>query len=226
MWHILHYRRIALDSTDKIRAMSHGLLGFVVGAAVLTMIPGADFAVVVRTVLTSGRRAAIGCAVGVASGCLVWGFATAFGITALLQASHIAYTLLRLAGAAYLIWLGIAALRDVRRPQAEPGRSPAGGSTPTSFRQGFVTNLLNPKIGVFYLTVLPAFIPTDGNVFGTTLLYVGIHDAMGLLWLGGIATLVHSARTVFSRSRVRKAMQATTATVLIGFGVRVAAEAR
>jgi threonine/homoserine/homoserine lactone efflux protein len=226
MCHILHYRRIALGLGERIRAMSHGLLGFVVVAAVLTMIPGADFAVVVRTVLRSGRRAAIACAVGIATGCLAWGLASAFGITALLRASHLGYAVLRLAGAAYLIWLGISALRELRRPYAEPGRSPAGMSAREAFRQGFVTNLLNPKIGVFYLTVLPAFIPAGGNVLGTTLLYVGIHDTMGLLWLGGVATLVDSARTVFSRSRVRKAMQATTAAVLIGFGVRVAAEAR
>jgi threonine/homoserine/homoserine lactone efflux protein len=206
--------------------MSHGLWGFVAVAAVLTVTPGADFAVVVRTVLTSGRRPAIACAAGIASGCLAWGLASAFGVTALLRASHLAYTVLRLAGAAYLIWLGISALRELRRPFAEPGRGAAGISARKAFRQGFINNLLNPKIGVFYLTVLPAFIPAGGNVLATTLLYVGIHDAMGLLWLGGIATLVHSARTVFIRSRVRKAMQATTAAVLIGFGVKVAAEAR
>jgi threonine/homoserine/homoserine lactone efflux protein len=207
--------------------MSHGLWGFVAVAAVLTMIPGVDFAVVVRTVLSSGRRPAIACAAGIATGCLAWGLASAFGVTALLSASQLAYNTLRLAGAAYLIWLGIGALREIRRPsETDTGRPGAVLTIGRAFRQGFVANLLNPKIGVFYLTVLPAFIPAGGDVLGTTLLYVGIHDAMGLLWLGGIAMLVHSARTVFSRSKVRAAIQATTAAVVIGFGVRVAAEAR
>ncbi|MEU9111608.1 LysE family translocator [Streptomyces sp. NPDC048483] len=213
--------------------MLASLLGFTAVAALLTVSPGPDFAVVLRTALGSGRRAALCSAFGIAAGCFVWGLAGAVGLTAMLAASQVAYDVLRVAGALYLMWLGVQALRSARRTRAGRGTArPAGEpaaeevrQTPLrAFRTGLLTNVLNPKVGVVYMSLLPQFIPHGASVIATTLLLVAVHAVLGVLWLGGIAVAVHRARGIFQRPRVRRWLDQATGGVLLALGAAVGYE--
>ncbi|MFH8753133.1 LysE family translocator [Streptomyces rimosus] len=220
--------------------MFSSLMGFTAVAVLLTVSPGPDFAVVLRTSLGSGRRAALCSALGIAAGCVVWGLAGAVGLTAMLSASRTAYDALRIAGALYLMWLGFQALRSARR-RAPGGERPEGagpeGAGPESgiadagrqsplraFRTGLLTNVLNPKVGVVYMSLLPQFIPHGAPVVATTLLLVAVHVLLGLLWLGGIALAVHRARALFQRPRVRRRLDQATGGVLLALGAVVGVE--
>ncbi|MGW2403961.1 LysE family translocator [Streptomyces sp. NPDC001739] len=220
--------------------MLTSLLGFTLVAALLTISPGPDFAVVLRTALGSGRRAGLCSALGIAAGCFVWGLAGAVGLTAMLAASRTAYDVLRVAGALYLMWLGIQALRSARRIRtagASEAEVPAAvrevsgdgaGARPVTplraFRTGLVTNVLNPKVGVVYMSLLPQFIPHGAPVIATTLLLVAVHAVLGVLWLGGIAFAVHRARAVFQRPRIRRRLDQATGGVLLALGAAVGFE--
>ncbi|AJC55361.1 LysE family translocator [Streptomyces sp. 769] len=210
--------------------MLTSLIGFTVVAALLTVSPGPDFAVVLRTALGSGRRAALCSALGIAAGCFVWGLAGAVGLTAMLAASQTAYDALRVAGAVYLVWLGVQALRGARRRSgadaaedgpAEEAAPAVPGSPWRAFRGGLLTNVLNPKVGVVYLSLLPQFIPHGAPVVGTTLLLVSVHAVLGVLWLGGVALAVHRARAVLQRPRVRRRLDQATGGVLVALGAAV-----
>lgn len=239
----------------RLRPVFSSLLGFTAVAVLLTVSPGPDFAVVLRTSLGSGRRPALCSALGIAAGCFVWGLAGAAGLTAMLSASRAAYDALRIAGALYLMWLGFQALRSARRSakaarEAKASRTEAGGTEAGSieadgteagapvpepgpadrqsplqaFRTGLLTNVLNPKVGVVYMSLLPQFIPHDAPVVTTTLLLVAVHAVLGLIWLGGIALAVHRARAFFQRPRVRRRMDQATGGVLLALGAAVGVE--
>lgn len=198
-------------------------------AAVVTLAPAADFALVSRRALTAGTRPAVVTASGVCTGVLVWGVLSALGISALIAASAEAYTVLRVAGAAYLAWLGVHALLRARRFAAEPQPASEQAATPTAdhkgaFRQGLLTNLLNPKVGVFYSAVLPQFVSHHDSILLVSLLFAALHAAMGMLWYSASAYVLSRGRSVFGRPRARAAIEAVTGLVLIGLGARVALE--
>ena len=155
---------------------------------------------------------------GVCLGVLVWGAATAVGLSALVAASPTAYDALRLGGAAYLLWLGV-------RTWQAAGEG-AAVATGRWFRTGLLTNLLNPKVAVFYVSFLPQFVPEGTAVLPFSLLLAGIHAAEGLVWFALLAAATERLRLVLARERVRRAVQRTTALVLVGFGVRLLAESR
>lgn len=220
------------------------LLAFAAFAAVLTVTPGLDTMLVLRTAAADGRRAALAAGAGILLGCLCWALASALGITAVLTASRLAYDVLRLAGAGYLCWLGVRLLARSRRhpPGADAGAAGAGAAagaadagagaaraapTPgrgaaSAFRIGLTTNLLNPKVGVFYLSVLPQFLP-DGMaaLVGSTLLGV-VHVAEGLVWFALIVAVVGRARAVLARPGVRRRLDQLTGLLFVGLGVRLA----
>ncbi|MEU2790817.1 LysE family translocator [Streptomyces sp. NPDC007100] len=219
--------------------MFSSLLGFTAVAVLLTVSPGPDFAVVLRTSLNSGRRAALCSALGIAAGCFVWGLAGAVGLTAMLSASQAAYDALRVAGALYLMWLGFRALRGARRRSPEAGRDASGPAAAgaaahgpeadrqsplRAFRTGLLTNVLNPKVGVVYMSLLPQFVPHGAPVVATTLLLVAVHVTLGFCWLGGIALAVHRARAFFQRPRVRRRLDQATGGVLLALGAAVGVE--
>lgn len=206
------------------------LITFTLVALVAAVTPGLDTIALPRNVVTGGRRGGLASGCGASAGCLVWGAASITGLTALLTASRIAYAVVHCAGAAYLLWLGGSALwRSVRHPDAagaEPARPSLGsGSVLTAFRRGLVTNLLNPKVGVFYLSLLPQFLPTaPGGSAGWGALLVAIHIGLSLLWSAIVVTFAAKARTLLARGRVWRWLDRITATVLIGIGVSVALE--
>ena len=190
-------------------------------AALLTVTPGADMALVARSALGTGRRHAVWTTAGIASGLMVWGAASAIGVAALLAASAGAYDALRLAGGAYLVWLGLRTLLATRQAGAPPA-PPRAGRGRGAYATGLVSNLANPKIVVFYSTVLPSFVPAGASVLAWSLLLAAIHAGMGLAWLSAYAWALHRARVVLERPRVRRALDAATGTVLVALGVRLA----
>jgi threonine/homoserine/homoserine lactone efflux protein len=192
--------------------------------ALLTITPGADMAMVSRSVFMGGRRDAFATTLGIAAGCLIWALASAAGVAAVLAASETAYDALRLVGGAYLVWLGVESLLAARRGYrgAEP-RAARAGAAPSSFRQGLLTNLFNPKIALFYTTFLPQFIGPGDPVLLLSLAMAGVHILLGIVWLSAYAWLLDRAVEAFRGSRVRRALDALTGFVLVGLGIRVAA---
>src|SRR5688572_7083684 len=158
------------------------MLAFALFAGLITITPGLDTMLVLRTTAVGGVRAGAAAAAGIQLGCLIWATASALGVTAVLAASRTAYDVLRVAGALYLLWLGVRLLWNRRRSTADTPVPPAGGS----FGTGLVTNLLNPKVGVFYLSVLPQFLPADADPLLGSLLLASVHVAEGILWCAGI----------------------------------------
>jgi threonine/homoserine/homoserine lactone efflux protein len=215
--------------------MDARLLAFVGIATVITITPGADMALVTRVALGRGRTAAWLTSLGVVSGLLLWGVASAAGISALLSASATLYTILKLAGAAYLIFLGVQALLT-RVPTRQSNTSSASSPVvkpPSSSRgragaygQGLLNNLLNPKIGIFYTAFLPQFIAPGQPVFLTSVSLAGIHAVLGIAWLFFYAAMITKAGDFFRRPSIRTAMERITGIVLIGLGIRLVTEQR
>jgi threonine/homoserine/homoserine lactone efflux protein len=197
----------------------------------LTITPGADMAMVSRSVFVGGRRAAFATTLGIASGCMLWAIASAAGVAAVLAASETAYDALRLVGAAYLVWLGAqslwAALRGYRgTPLGEVAGASGSvrGSLRRPFRQGLLTNLFNPKIALFYTTFLPQFIGPGDPVLPLSIAMASVHVGLGIVWLSGYAWLLDHAVEAFRDSRLRRGLDALTGTVLVALGIRVAAD--
>jgi threonine/homoserine/homoserine lactone efflux protein len=203
--------------------MPHEPFVFLGVVALLTITPGADMAMVARSVVTGGRREAFATTLGISAGCLAWAVASALGVAALLAASQTAYDALRLVGAAYLVWLGVQSLLAARRGHRQETPAPSGSSP---FRQGLLTNLFNPKIAVFYSTFLPQFIGPGDPALLISMLLAGVHIALGIAWLSLYAWLLARAVEAFRGSRVRRALDALTGTVLVGLGARLALERR
>jgi RhtB (resistance to homoserine/threonine) family protein len=205
-------------------------LAFLGISALLTITPGADMAIVTRTALSRGRRAAFLTTLGINTGVLVWAFASALGLAALLVTSATAYATLKLVGAAYLIWLGVQTIwqtrpRDTSAPDDRARvetRSPGEGFA--AYRQGLLTNLLNPKVGLFYTTFLPQFIAPGEPVLVTSVLLGTLHNLMGFVWLIGYAYVVTRAGDLLRRPDIKRAIDGLTGVVLIALGFRLAVQ--
>jgi len=200
------------------------LIAFVAAAAIITVTPGLDTALVLRTAAVGGARRGAAAALGIGLGCLAWGASVALGLGALIAASHAAYTLLKLAGAAYLAWLGFNLLLKPRRAIVAPVESAASGQEGLSaaLRRGMATNLLNPKVGVFYVSFLPVFVPAHYAVAPFIVLLAAIHSLMGVAWLSFLATATAPLGKVLSRPKVVTALDRTTGCVFLGFSAGLA----
>ncbi|MDQ7807058.1 LysE family translocator [Amycolatopsis sp. A133] len=199
------------------------LLVVVLGA----MSPGPDFVVVTRSALSGGRRAGMAAGAGIALGVFAWVVAIALGVAAVLTASAVAFTVVKLAGAAYLVVLGVKAWLAVRRGEYRDLAAAAGPrqlAAGAAFRQGLVTNLLNPKVAVYFLALLPQFLPADGSTL-QTLELAAIATAGTVLWFVTLAVVVGALKKFFSAGRVRRGLDAVLGTVLVALGLKVAAEA-
>ncbi|WP_329197410.1 LysE family translocator [Streptomyces sp. NBC_01435] len=207
--------------------ISTALWSFALVVGLLTLTPGLDTALILRTSALGRRRRAWGVVLGIQTGTLLWGALTSLGVTALLTASHLAYTTLRWAGAAYLVWLGARMLRDTfrgvpARETGDPALLAGTDSVRGGWRQGTLTNLLNPKMGAFYVAVLPQFIPAGTGHFAMGLLLTTVHILIGLIWsavLIGFARVLHGW---LRKPRARRLLDRITGTVIAAFGIRLA----
>jgi threonine/homoserine/homoserine lactone efflux protein len=243
---------------------------FIGVAALLTITPGSDMALVTRNALTRGRRAAWLTSLGICLGCLMHAIASSAGLSAILSRSAEAFQIVKLIGAGYLIFLGVRTLAEVEQassrqrrlssrrglavePKDMPARKRAlpperplhtlqpmsmqstdqhcGGSSlhfyaAHPFSEGLLTNILNPKVALFYLTFLPQFIAPGEPVLKKSILLASVHITMGLAWLTAYAAFVDRLGRVLSRSRVKRRMEALTGAVLIALGLRLAVAER
>ncbi|MEU0400454.1 LysE family translocator [Streptomyces sp. NPDC006197] len=205
--------------------VSTALWSFALVVGLLTLTPGLDTALILRTAALGHRARAWGVVLGIQTGVLAWGALTSLGVTALLTASHLAYEALRWAGAAYLVWMGVQMLRKTfgGHPAQEAAQERAAPDTFTAgWRQGTLTNLLNPKVGAFYVAVLPQFLPADVNHLAMGLLLTAEHILLGLLWS---TALIAGARLLsgwLRRPTARRTLDRLTGTVITAFGLRLA----
>ena len=195
---------------------------FLAFAAVLVLIPGPDFAVVTKNTLIGGRQRGRWTALGVSSSNLVQGTAAAFGVSALIVRSQPLFEAIKWAGVAYLAYLGAQAVRSALRGQYQPLDELAGHARGLAgWRQGFISNITNPKVLVFYLAVLPQFL-TPGAGLGWLLALAWSHAVLGLSYQLVLVTGLHGARRLLMRRKVRRGLDATTGAVLLGFSAKLA----
>ena len=203
--------------------------GFLLVSALVICTPGQDTALTIRNTLAGGRRAGVATGLGVAAGQALWTVAAAAGLVALLAASQPAFLALRLVGAAYLVYLGVQALLAAIRGGGGGAGSPRGGGAAdarVALRQGLVSNLANPKMAVFFTSLLPQFAPAGDGAFAVMTALGLLFSALTFAWLGAYSVAVARARDLLGRTRVRRALEAATGAVLVALGLRLAAGAR
>jgi RhtB (resistance to homoserine/threonine) family protein len=205
------------------------LLLFIGVATIVIVVPGPDTAVVTKNVLVHGRRAALGTSLGVSAGLAVWTLAAAAGVASVVRASAVAFTVLKLIGALYLVWLGLQALGAARHTEAS-AHSRAANRTAMGalggFRQGLLSDLANPKIGIFFTSLLPQFVDPGHSVLLPFLILGAVFVLMTVLWLSAYCLIAARAAKTLQRPRVRAALDRVTGIVLIALGLRLALEHR
>lgn len=197
------------------------LVAFAITASMLTITPGLDTALVIRTAAAENARRAILAGLGICLGCLGWGLIVAAGLGALLAASQLAYDIVRWAGAAYLFYLGYKLLRAPRRDFLQDTAASDHSQSRGWFWRGFFTNMLNPKVGVFYVSFLPQFIPSSANVFSSSVLLAVIHALLGIAWF---SALILTTRPIARRLRnpgVTQWLDRVTGAIFVAFGLRL-----
>lgn len=201
-------------------SIADNLLAFTFAATLLTLTPGLDTALVLRTATVEGKQQAMRAALGINAGCLLWGAAVAFGLGALIAVSELAYDLLKYCGAAYLAWLGLNMLLRPRRALSpvETGVKPQANW----FLKGMTGNVLNPKIGIFYVSFLPQFIPQGQPLVAWTFGLVSIHVVIGLIWSTMLIGATQPLAGVLRREKVIQWMDRTTGMIFVLFAARLA----
>lgn len=210
--------------------MDSRFVAFLGIAGLLTIIPGADTGLVTKNAITRGRTAAFFTTFGICLGCLCHATASALGLSVVLRESARAYEWVKLTGAGYLVYIGARALWAACKPygveQSVAFRAEQRRGVWFSFFEGMLTNLLNPKVAIFYLTFLPQFIAPGENVLRKSLFLASIHVLMGLVWLCTYAMLLDRMSAVLTRPSVKRKLEAFTGAVLVAFGLRLAMERR
>lgn len=200
--------------------LEQSLIAFTLAAALLTVTPGLDTALVLRTAASEGARRAVLAGLGICVGCLMWGAVVALGLGVLLAASELAYTMLRWIGAGYLFYLGIKLIASRREDLGFENGAAAGHNN--WFWRGLLTNALNPKVGIFYVSFLPQFVPESANVPATTLLLAAIHAALGLLWFAALILATQPIARALRRPPVIRTLDRLTGGLFLLFGARLA----
>jgi threonine/homoserine/homoserine lactone efflux protein len=207
--------------------LAPSLIAFLAAAGLLTLTPGLDTAMVLRSATVEGRRSAALAGIGIGLGCLVWGASVALGLGALLTASTVAFIVLKWAGAAYLLYLGARLLLKPRRSLVLDTRAaPREGGPLSPLRRGLLTNLLNPKVGVFYVSFLPQFTPPGVPMAPYVFMLACIHVVMGLIWSGALIAATVPIGRYMARPGVVTVMDRLTGCVFVAFGARLALSRR
>jgi threonine/homoserine/homoserine lactone efflux protein len=217
-----------LQFIGKKKMINSQILAFTGLAFALTVTPGADTMLVMRNTLIHGRSSGILTVLGGCGGIVIHATLSALGLSLVLVRSAATYEIVKLAGASYLIWLGLQALWRAFHPQAG-AQTPTSPSQPSkqvskyySLRDGLLSNVLNPKTALFYLALLPQFVHLSDQVLVTSLLLASIHIAMRFTWLLFITILIQRTREFINRSFIKQSMEAMTGVVLCAFGMRLA----
>jgi len=202
------------------------VIAFALAAAALTLVPGQDTMLVIRNVLKGGRRDGVITTFGICSGLFIHATLSVVGVSVLLTHSTIIFNLLQLAGAGYLIWLGLQSVIQAfdRSKQANPIESDSSFSIRTpdqSFREGFLSNMLNVKTAVFYLAFLPQFISSTDPVLAKSFILAGIHYVEGIIWLVTLSFLLDHIREYLLKPIVRRGLEGVCGVLLIAFGIRL-----
>jgi RhtB (resistance to homoserine/threonine) family protein len=202
------------------------VLAFTGIAALLTLTPGADTMLVVRSALVRGRRDGLLTVLGIGTGLFVHATLSALGLSVILVRSARAFEAVKLAGAVYLVYLGIQALRTATRraPLDVGSRDPAAARR--SYVEGLLTNVLNPKVAVFYLAFLPQFIAPGEPVLAKSLLLAAIHFVEGVAWLSFVTLFVARMRPLLTRAPVQRGLESVSGLAFVGLGVRLALSRR
>ena len=201
--------------------LEQSLIAFTLAAALMTVTPGLDTALVLRTAAVEGARRALWAGIGICLGCLAWGVLVALGLGMLLAASELAYTALKWAGAAYLFWLGAQLLLGRGDALDLDGEARAAGAG-RWFRRGLLTNLLNPKVGAFYVSFLPQFVPAGFDVTTMTLLLAAIHALLGLAWFAALILATRPIAAALKKPRIVRGLDRATGAVFLLFAGRLA----
>ena len=202
---------------------------FIALAALLTISPGADTVLTLRNTLSGGTRAGLYTMAGICSGFVFQPLLATLGVAALFVKLPLAFEVVKIAGAIYLIFLGVRSLSEAiklwrarnQREELSP-REPESGSGWKRYREGLLTNALNPKIAVFYFAVLPQFIKPGDPVLLKSMLMTFCHYVMGMIWLGGIAVCAGQLRRILIRPRVKAGLEGLSGLAMIGFGAKLA----
>lgn len=203
--------------------IAQALIAFCIAAGLLTITPGLDTALVLRTAAAEGPRGASLAALGIVAGCLTWGAAVALGLGALLAASQLAFNLLKWAGALYLVWLGLNLLFKPRsRFGVELDESVSSRSGRSWLGRGYLTNLLNPKVGVFYMSFLPQFLPAHVPAGPFVFLLAALHAVMGLAWFALLIVATRPIARALKRPAVIRRLDRLTGVVFLSFGMKLA----
>jgi threonine/homoserine/homoserine lactone efflux protein len=205
-------------------SLETALVAYLAAASLLTITPGLDTAIVLRTAAAEGPARAGLAALGVVCGCLAWGAAAALGLGVLLAASSAAYTVMKWAGAAYLAWLGV---NLILKPRSRFDlAAPATAQGGNWWLRGLLTNLLNPKVGVFYVSFLPQFVPAHVAAGPFIFLLAAIHATLGLIWFAALIAATSPLKRWLQRASVVRWLDRVTGAVFIGFGLRLALDRR
>jgi threonine/homoserine/homoserine lactone efflux protein len=207
-----------------VNSVLTSLVAYVAAASLLTITPGLDTALVLRTAAGGSPRRAALAGFGIVTGCLVWAALVALGLGALLAASKLAYTLLRWIGATYLLWVGYKMLRHPRRVYVAASESKEAQGA--AFVTGALTNLLNPKVGIFYVSFLPQFVPPNVSVGPYILLLGAIHALLGLIWFACLIAATRPIASWLKRAVVVQTCDRLTGGVFVTFGLGLALESR
>ena len=203
--------------------MIESLLSFAVLAGLLTMVPGIDTTLVLRTAIARGNREALAAMFGISLGVLVWGVAAAVGISALLLVSEVAFQAVKYAGAAYLLYMGFQLIRNAKNHQNSEVQVKTG-SLWAMFMRGLTANLLNPKVGVFYMAVLPQFIWAGAEAWLAGIFLSLVHVVEGVVWLSVIILATNFARGFLSQPKSKMWIDRIAGSALVGFGLKTALE--
>ncbi len=197
-------------------------LPFLVAITALTLSPGVDTLLVMRNAARGGNRDGLLTSLGICCGLFVHATISAAGLSMVLLGSAELFMLLKLAGAGYLVWLGVQSLRSALQRRQLQFDQPAAINdiaAAISLREGLLSNLLNPKPIIFYMAFLPQFIDPVYPALPQALMMAGVHFAIGMLWLGSLALMVNRARRWLQQPRVGRAMDSVTGVLLMGFGI-------
>ncbi|WP_114785506.1 LysE family translocator [Vibrio tetraodonis] len=200
---------------------------FLIAITILTLTPGLDTAIVIRNASRGGAKDGIAASFGICIGLFVHATLSAVGISAILAQSAQLFSMVKMIGAVYLIWLGLSTLKNIYNGKSDAinwSGTQNQSNIKRSVREGFLSNVLNPKTAVFYLAFLPQFINPEGSAIAQTIMMASIHFVIAMIWQSSLAVSLSCAKNIIGNTNFLRRMEATTGVVLVGLGIKLMSE--